>query len=109
MNIIRLFCFCIFVFSITACSTINDDGSNGAPILYANIPILNIKNDIVGSSSTEVHTNSEVQSESDDFNINLDDLEDENDDDITFDDLLKAAEEAEAKKSDDESEEGNAE
>ena len=88
---------------------INDDGSNGAPILYANIPILNIKNDIVGSSSTEVHTNSEVQSESDDFNINLDDLEDENDDDITFDDLLKAAEEAEAKKSDDESEEGNAE
>ena len=26
----------------------NDDGTNGAPALYANIPILNIKNDVKG-------------------------------------------------------------
>ena len=31
----------------------NDDGTNGAPALYANIPILNIKDDIVREKNKE--------------------------------------------------------
>ena len=31
----------------------NDDGSNGAPALYANIPIINIKNDILVEKKKE--------------------------------------------------------
>lgn len=31
----------------------NDDGSNGAPALYANIPIMNIKNDILVEKKKE--------------------------------------------------------
>lgn len=31
----------------------NDDGTNGAPALYANIPILNIKNDVKGEKMRE--------------------------------------------------------
>ena len=32
----------------------NDDGTNGAPALYANIPILNIKNDMNGNAIKEM-------------------------------------------------------
>jgi len=31
----------------------NDDGSNGTPLLYANIPIINIKNDILVEKKKE--------------------------------------------------------
>ena len=31
----------------------NDDGTNGAPALYANIPIVNIKNDLKGEKMRE--------------------------------------------------------
>lgn len=31
----------------------NDDGTNGAPALYANIPILNIRNDVKGEKTRE--------------------------------------------------------
>ncbi len=31
----------------------NDDGTNGAPALYANIPILNIRNDVKGEKTKE--------------------------------------------------------
>lgn len=34
----------------------NDDGTNGAPALYANIPILNIKNDVKGEKMKEATT-----------------------------------------------------
>lgn len=34
----------------------NDDGTNGAPALYANIPILNIKNDVKGEKMKEAAT-----------------------------------------------------
>lgn len=33
----------------------NDDGSNGAPALYANIPIVNIKNDILVEKKKEAN------------------------------------------------------
>lgn len=35
----------------------NDDGSNGAPALYANIPITNIKNDILVEKKKEAEKN----------------------------------------------------
>lgn len=40
----------------------NDDGSNGAPALYANIPIINIKNDILVEKKKEAE---EVKKQSD--------------------------------------------
>jgi len=41
----------------------NDDGTNGAPALYANIPILSIKDDIIRDKSKEkeAEKNQEVQ------------------------------------------------
>ena len=43
---------------------INDDGSNGAPALYANIPILNIKNDArkIGKKEVEEKESSKQES-----------------------------------------------
>lgn len=38
----------------------NEDGTNGAPALYANIPILNIKNEMKKEAMTEKKTNEEV-------------------------------------------------
>ena len=117
----------------------NDDGTTGAPALYANIPIINIRNDVKGEylnqgnkektksdydttlNSTNVYENNTVidkepnienninlqninesekledSKESDDSNFNKEKQDDyeENDDDVTFDDLLKVAEEEE--------------
>ncbi len=41
----------------------NDDGTNGAPALYANIPIINIKNDIKKLESKEEKNNEELEIE----------------------------------------------
>ena len=41
----------------------NDDGTNGAPALYANIPILNIKNDIKKLESKKEKNNEELEIE----------------------------------------------
>ena len=41
----------------------NDDGTNGAPALYANIPIVNIKNDIKGEKMREQEAESEEKEE----------------------------------------------
>jgi len=122
----------------------NDDGTNGAPALYANIPIVNIKNDMKAEKIKEfegVDFNkklNEVKKEEKkkeqveetitemvdgidddkkkktkgknstkkvrkvkkiDKTEEIDDIEeDEIDDDVTFDDLLKAAEEDDIKK-----------
>ncbi len=125
----------------------NSDGTNGAPVLYANIPIVNIKNDMMaekikefkgvdfnkemgltGSTKQEeaktettevielpekndidndINNNEEekkdIISEKEQFEEVEDDEikevfeevdDDEDEDDVTFDDLLKAAEEA---------------
>ena len=37
----------------------NDDGTNGAPALYANIPIVNIKNDLKGEKMREQEAENE--------------------------------------------------
>lgn len=126
----------------------NDDGTNGAPSLYANIPIVNIKNDMMAQKVKEfegVDFNKEMgipsyieeiveevsQTEKEELktpdvielpenmeevsSVNeeiegnepkemfeeIDDVDLDDDDDVTFDDLLKAAEEAEAKAIDD--------
>lgn len=126
----------------------NDDGTNGAPSLYANIPIVNIKNDMMAQkvkefegvdfnkemgipsyieeiveevSQTEKEelktpdvielpeNMEEVSSVNEEIEENepkemfeeIDDVDLDDDDDVTFDDLLKAAEEAEAKAIDD--------
>lgn len=127
----------------------NDDGTNGAPSLYANIPIVNIKNDMMAQKVKEfegVDFNKEMgipsyieeiveevpQKEEEElktpdvielpenmeevFSVvneeieenepkemfeEIDDVDLDDDDDVTFDDLLKAAEEAEAKTIDD--------
>ena len=89
-------------------NTPNEDGSNGAPSLYANIPIINIKNDMMaekikdfkgvdfnkemGLTSEIVAGSSEVE-ETEEAKEIFEEV-DEEDDDVTFDDLLKAAEEA---------------
>jgi cell division topological specificity factor len=87
----------------------NDDGTNGAPALFANIPIVNIKNDMVAEKSSEfegidfnkemgLSSNKEekveeiVEDTVEEYEEEID--EDEEDDDVTFDDLLKKAEEA---------------
>ena len=120
----------------------NDDGTNGAPSLYANIPIVNIKNDMMAQKIKEfegVDFNKEMgipsysedterifQKQDEEFktpdvielpenmekaSVNeeiedneqkemfeeIDDVDLDDDDDVTFDDLLKAAEEADAK------------
>lgn len=36
----------------------NDDGTNGAPALYANIPIINIRNDVKAEKMSEQNDNS---------------------------------------------------
>ena len=41
----------------------NDDGTNGAPALYANIPIVNIKNDIKGEKMREHEAENEEKEE----------------------------------------------
>ena len=41
----------------------NDDGTNGAPALYANIPIVNIKNDVKGEKMREQEAESEEKEE----------------------------------------------
>lgn len=135
----------------------NDDGTNGAPSLYANIPIVNIKNDMMAQkvkefegvdfnkemgipsyipeeeiieevpqneelktpdvielpeNMEEVSLNEETEeNEPKEMFEEIDDVDlEDDDDDVTFDDLLKAAEEAEAKALDDsESEEENKE
>ncbi len=131
----------------------NDDGTNGAPALYANIPILNIKNDMKAEKVKEfegvdfekkleevkeeeakkekveetisemidgIEEKQEVEEEEKkekktktksktkkkekksqvEHKIveNVFDEEEETDDDVTFDDLLKAAEEEDIKK-----------
>ena len=39
----------------------NDDGTNGAPALYANIPIINIKNDVKGEKMREKEAEEKTQ------------------------------------------------
>ena len=41
----------------------NDDGTNGAPALYANIPIVNIKNDLKGEKMREQEAENEEKEE----------------------------------------------
>jgi len=101
----------------------NDDGTNGAPALFANIPIVNIKNDMVVEKSADfegIDINKEMglskeedskipeevvkeieeaeaeklSEELKDEDQEYDEESDEDDDDVTFDDLLKKAEEA---------------
>ena len=42
----------------------NEDGTNGAPALYANIPIINIKNDVKGEKMREKETEEKAKKES---------------------------------------------
>lgn len=44
----------------------NDDGTNGAPALYANIPIVNIKNDVKGEKMREQEAEEQVEKEESD-------------------------------------------
>jgi len=41
----------------------NDDGTNGAPALYANIPIINIKDDLLREKNKEQETKKEEPKE----------------------------------------------
>ena len=114
----------------------NDDGSNGAPSLYANIPIVNIKNEMMAekikdfegvdfnkemgintkkegkNSSKEKEKKAEEKKEDvielpektiepdvktidyDETKEIFEEVDEDDDDDVTFDDLLKAAEAA---------------
>ena len=86
----------------------NDDGTNGAPALFANIPIVNIKNDMVAEKSSEfegIDINKEMGLSSKDDSEEVveesvaeyeEESDEEDDDDVTFDDLLKAAENEES-------------
>lgn len=77
----------------------NEDGTTGAPSLYANIPILNIRNDIKGGILEQNSEEVSNEQKADNVNINSENYDEEyDDDDVTFDDLLKAAEEEEKRK-----------
>ncbi len=94
----------------------NDDGTTGAPALYANIPILNIKNDVKGEKIREKQEEekskekeSETETEKEKEDIKKDENEDE---DVTEQDSKDNEEEKESEeekevqeKSDDETEE----
>lgn len=116
----------------------NDDGTNGAPALFANIPIVNIKNDMVVEKSADfegIDINKEMglskeedskipedvvkeieeaeaeklAEELKDENQEYDEESDEDDDDVTFDDLLKKAEEADRESKENEEKEETSE
>ena len=104
----------------------NEDGTNGAPALYANIPIVNIKNDMMAEKIKDyagIDFNKEMglptyeeapqeklevpsvielsdsyekpEETSEEVKEVFEEVDEyEEDDDVTFDDLLKAAEEA---------------
>ena len=58
----------------------NDDGTNGAPALYANIPIVNIKNDMIVDKIKEfdgINFESEVMG-TPEYNVNIIKEEEEN-------------------------------
>ncbi len=99
-------------------NTQNEDESNGAPSLYANIPIINIKNDMMAekikdfkgvdfnkemgiptSTATKKQTPPKskkniLKEEHEEVKEIFEEVDEDEDDDVTFDDLLKAAEEA---------------
>ncbi len=100
-------------------NTPNEDGTNGAPSLYANIPIINIKNDmmaekikdfkgvdfnkeigipsVVTTAKKQTSTKSKKDAkneEHEEVKEIFEEVDEDEDDDVTFDDLLKAAEEA---------------
>lgn len=99
-------------------NTPNEDGTNGAPSLYANIPIINIKNDMMAekikdfkgvdfnkeigiptsATTTKKQTSSKnkknAAEEREEVKEIFEEVDEDEDDDVTFDDLLKAAEEA---------------
>ena len=102
----------------------NEDGTNGAPSLYANIPIVNIKNEMMAEKikdfegvdfnkeigitkeeHSEVIELSSAEPEKEEIKTKtstkensvkdaFEEIDDDDDDDVTFDDLLKAAEAA---------------
>lgn len=55
----------------------NDDGTNGAPALYANIPILNIKDDIIREKTKEEKIG-EKEEQKKELKINLENKDTEN-------------------------------
>ena len=57
----------------------NEDGTNGAPALYANIPILNIKNEARKHEKTTVeeNTESEIQENKEEVDENKENIENE--------------------------------
>ncbi len=56
----------------------NEDGSNGAPALYANIPILNIKNDILAEKKKEA----EKQKQESEAHVSSEDIENKEEIDV---------------------------
>lgn len=62
----------------------NDDGTNGAPALYANIPILNIKNDVKGEKMREQAAESTKKEEVE--------KQDEKDEDAKADEIVEESE-----------------
>jgi len=93
----------------------NEDGTNGAPALYANIPILNIKNDMTTEDENKEKEEVKPEDKKDKKEVKIEEdkkdnekvksedekkeestenkVNEEEDFDLTFDDLLKAAEE----------------
>ena len=51
----------------------NNDGTNGAPALYANIPILNIKDEVRQNAKVEENDNEKAKNEKDKTEIQEDD------------------------------------
>ncbi len=98
----------------------NEDGTNGVPSLYANIPIINIKNDMMAEKikdfknidfnkemgiigmDTDRYTVTKITPDNVKAKIEekkeIFEETEEDDDDVTFDDLLKQAEEADKEK-----------
>jgi len=98
----------------------NEDGTNGVPSLYANIPIINIKNDMMAEKIKDfknIDFNKEmgiIGMDTDRYTVTkitpdnvkekieekkeIFEETEEDDEDVTFDDLLKQAEEADKEK-----------
>ena len=57
----------------------NEDGTNGAPALYANIPILNIKNDAIKIDKKDIENKNKSKENQDDKQENVENKEEKED------------------------------
>ena len=83
----------------------NEDGTNGAPALYANIPIINIKNDVKGEKMREKEAEKKTEEISQDQNKEEQEQEQEEELEFATENATEGAEIEEEKNTDNQEDE----